>query len=293
MNIPFKHFIITLFNLPLWKADKNNVETQTCDWLDNRLDLFEKYCLPSVFAQTNQNFIWICLCDINTPEPYLSRIKAYKDKVNQFCPHFLDLNGLNIVDVEELAPFIRKIVKEYIEEKDEYIISTNLDNDDSIHVQMVEKLQSLISRDYSCKLYSFNWGYQYFTDISLILKMRYPHNHFLTLVESSSSVTTILPYAHATARKSFEVVDIKDFPFWIEFVHNRNQGNDLRITSRIGYSPVLRSMTLKSFELDICIKWYRQLFLMTLYFPFRWTNRACNRLIRKMNKGYKYIIDKK
>ena len=36
----FKHFIITLFNLKIWKEDKTHRATQTADWLAQRFDLF-------------------------------------------------------------------------------------------------------------------------------------------------------------------------------------------------------------------------------------------------------------
>ncbi len=63
----FKHFVITLFNLKLWTQDKNNVSTRTDEWLEKRFELFENYCLPSLKAQTNKNFVWLCLFDQFTP----------------------------------------------------------------------------------------------------------------------------------------------------------------------------------------------------------------------------------
>lgn len=203
-SIRYKHFIITLFNLPLWKLDKNNRPTLTKEWLENRLNIFEKYCIPSVMAQSNHNFIWLCLCDKSTPEPYMSRIKSYREKFDLFSPHFLDLSGKEVNGVRDLTPIIRPIIKKYITKDDQFVVSTNLDNDDSIHSQMIEKLQSLIRTDSSNKLYSFNLGYQYFTDINLLFKMNYPHNHFLTLIEDSVSFTTIIPITHTSARKKFE-----------------------------------------------------------------------------------------
>ena len=70
----FKHFIITLFNLKIWKEDKTHRATQTADWLAQRFDLFERFCLPSVAHQTNKNFTWLCLFDKDTPTDMRQRI---------------------------------------------------------------------------------------------------------------------------------------------------------------------------------------------------------------------------
>lgn len=57
---------------------------RTDRWLEHRFEVFERYCLPSVAAQTSGNFTWLCLFDAATPEPYRSRIEGYKAR----CPQF-------------------------------------------------------------------------------------------------------------------------------------------------------------------------------------------------------------
>ena len=69
----FHHFLITRFNLhfetPAWQKDKNHNETLSEEWMSSRLEIFEKYCLPSVLKQTNLNFRWIIFFDIKTTLP--------------------------------------------------------------------------------------------------------------------------------------------------------------------------------------------------------------------------------
>lgn len=67
-----QHFILTRFNLNLWHKDKNDNEINRNEWLAYRLNLFETYCLPSVVAQTEQNFKWIILVDKETPKEFQS-----------------------------------------------------------------------------------------------------------------------------------------------------------------------------------------------------------------------------
>ena len=69
----FSHFLITRFNL-----------NRTARWLEHRFEVFERYCLPSVAAQTATDFRWLCLFDAATPEPYRRRIASYR----AVCPRF-------------------------------------------------------------------------------------------------------------------------------------------------------------------------------------------------------------
>ena len=64
----YSHFIITRFNLNLYAQDKHDLPTRTDRWLEHRFEVFERYCLPSVAAQTSGNFTWLCLFDAATPD---------------------------------------------------------------------------------------------------------------------------------------------------------------------------------------------------------------------------------
>ena len=66
-----KHIILTRFNLQ-YEADSHpGIEE---NWLATRMQLFEHYCLPSVQKQTVQDFIWVLLCDCDTPDVYKKRL---------------------------------------------------------------------------------------------------------------------------------------------------------------------------------------------------------------------------
>lgn len=80
----FEHLIITRFNLNLYARDKHDAPTRTERWLAHRFEVFERYCLPSVAAQTNPNFRWLCLFDAATPAAYRRRIGGYQS----VCPQF-------------------------------------------------------------------------------------------------------------------------------------------------------------------------------------------------------------
>src|SRR5208282_1904259 len=58
----FSHVLLTRFNVRL-----SSPETPPSDdWIAHRLDLFQRYCVPSVASQTVQDFRWIVLIDSRT-----------------------------------------------------------------------------------------------------------------------------------------------------------------------------------------------------------------------------------
>ena len=77
----FSHFLITRFNLNLYERDKHAAPTRTARWLEHRFEVFERYCLPSVAAQTATDFRWLCLFDAATPEPYRRRVSPLRGGV--------------------------------------------------------------------------------------------------------------------------------------------------------------------------------------------------------------------
>jgi hypothetical protein len=57
----FEHVLLTRFNVR-YVEDPNAPSIGTDpDWLARRFELFERYCLPSVIAQSAQNFSWIII----------------------------------------------------------------------------------------------------------------------------------------------------------------------------------------------------------------------------------------
>ena len=58
-----KHIVITRFNLKIWQKDKSNKTTLGEDWMEERFNLFERFCFPSLMHQSDKNFRWLCLFD--------------------------------------------------------------------------------------------------------------------------------------------------------------------------------------------------------------------------------------
>ena len=219
-----QHFILTRFNLLLWKKDKEGRKVRTTEWLEHRFALFERYCLPSVMGQSCQAFSWIVLFDITTPERFKDRIADYQKKCPQLIPVF--------VEPENGRKFARIFRNEVIKRMEaDRVITTYLDNDDAINVRFVEDLQQRsMGLDDGTFIY-YSDGYQLFTSDGYLMQIHYPNNHFVSVVEPGlpAMVKTIYGYGshyYIDKNKSAVIERIEKTPMWCEVVHDKNVDND-------------------------------------------------------------------
>ncbi len=241
------HYLLTRFNLALWRADKVGKTIDREKWLKRRMWLFETYCLPSVLGQTCRDFLWILLVDEDTPVVYREKIKKYR----ALCPQ------IRIVAVKEefafrFANVFRQVVQADLKNNGwsggDLCLTTYLDNDDCIAKTFVETVQReclgfrLLPNEK--RFLSFDYGLQLFTELShLATRIFYPNNHFLTLAECLSAsdvpalrgIRTCYGYgSHFLLEKQgmVEVHHIRDkkHPMWIEVIHEENVDNDVKMT---------------------------------------------------------------
>lgn len=225
----YAHFLITRFNLPLaWTKDKNNVSTLTEEWLEHRYELFMRYCLPSVVSQTSKDFIWVLLFHDKTPEKY-RRKNEELEKEYPFCRFcYLDDEQAN-----SLTGYLDGLVKDNIRTDTEYVITTRLDNDDSIAVDFIKEIARVAKMNESKECYAINplHGLQYFADYNMSMSVNYPKSHFSSIVEPvSESYRTAYGYNHNRLKHSCEVYQTaKGKVMWMEVCHATNVSNDARL----------------------------------------------------------------
>lgn len=222
-----QHFILTRFNLLLWNRDKERQPVRTFAWLEHRFTIFEHYCLPSIVNQTIKNFEWIVLFDSNTPDQFKDKIKEFQQRCPQLTPVFVEpKNGRFFAEI-----FRREVVKRLTAER---VITTYLDNDDALDVKFVEDIQKRVAGFSDGTFIYYSHGYQLFTDKNYALRVYYPRNHFVSVVEcvALSSVKTIYGYGSHYYIDKIEGAKIEyvlDQPMWCEVIHERkrNQGTVL------------------------------------------------------------------
>ncbi|TPW26359.1 glycosyltransferase [Pararhizobium mangrovi] len=99
-------------------------------WFEERNRLFERWCLPSVAAQTKLPKKWILAFD-ETRRPhverFLDRLTLGRDIIE---PAWQDTSGAK---PESDSRLCARRVSELLNPKSDYVITTRLDNDDAIH----------------------------------------------------------------------------------------------------------------------------------------------------------------
>lgn len=227
-----KHFILTRFNLRLWRKDKHGLNTQTEEWLNERCKLFERYTLPSVVGQSCQDFKWIILFDEESPEWLKNKIENWRDCCQQILPVWV-----KPVESKQFLNIFRKAIARHIKH-DERIITSYLDNDDALHRDYVAKLQMVANDVAPNTILSFTPGMQYYEKLGIGMCMDYRNNHFISLVEDvviGQMFRTVFGFGghyHILKEKrtTVRILHTRDEMMWIEVIHAGNVDNDVKMT---------------------------------------------------------------
>lgn len=286
----YKHIVLTLFNLKLYATDKNNQQCHTDEWLRTRFDYFENYCLPSMMQQTTQNYHWMVFFDKDTPEEYKKRIEQYQKDYAPFQAYYISSTDEDILrdtqGTTSVELVFQRLIREYCGDFDGHVLTTNLDNDDSLHQDTIARIQQAFMENPQDGIYGFPWGYQLFVGKELLLRIHYPHNHFLTLAKPlNEDFETVKAHKHAKIRKLLPVIDIKEgAPAWMEIVHQGNVSNDLRITSRVKNCPCMNAVSLKEYGLKEEYTAAHNISKALFMYPSFWLSTAITKLGRKLTK---------
>lgn len=278
----FAHFLITRFNLDLYPRDKKDRPTRTEAWLRHRFELFERWCLPSVRAQTCPDFTWLVLFDRDTPEEYKARIAACEEQCPRMQAVYYDREQALRLNESLRATLFERMGKD----RPRYLLTTNLDNDDALSAEAIGLLQQAAAAPEGKTLYSLLYGYQYFTKTGLLLKMRYTNNHFLTVAEPTDGLPdTVVHYRHTKAIRLLPTVYVRTRKgMWLEFVHEDNVSNDFRINARIRNIPVLRGRDLGDFGLDLKVSAPGQIVRTLGLLPVTFLYTSVKRLLSKRRR---------
>ncbi|UII23670.1 glycosyltransferase [Fulvivirga ligni] len=232
-NLPFQHLIITRFNLKvtstssvidaLWTRDRENREVQTEQWLKERFNLFEAFCLPSVVNQTEKDFKWLVYFDENTPEAYKQKISKWETDLEFFTPIYKP-------SYNHFMKEINQDIKAYSPNKP-YIITTRLDNDDSLHTEA-----SLTIKDHFipvhntpinlAKGYCFNLNSE--NKIQIITTLTLKDGPFVSLIEQTDKALGVYNKKHGDYLNISSTIQIQERPLWAQIIHEGNMVNFMR-----------------------------------------------------------------
>jgi hypothetical protein len=205
------HVILTRFNLP--SAGAESVVRAKHGWLTERIELFETYCLPSVLAQTETRFTWLIYFDPESPAWLKDRIAAH---AGHYVPVFRTQVGR-----EELLADLSGL----FDVKGDELLTSNLDNDDGLAVDFVERLQSR-PRPATSTAYYLSNGLIKSPDGLFHHHDR--HNAFASVRSDWASPVTCWADWHNRLSRHVPVVEVGGPPGWLQVVHGGNVSNRTR-----------------------------------------------------------------
>src|SRR5688500_283747 len=218
-NYMFTHYLITRFNIRVSDRGPEHMHSPEMDlkWLTERLHLFLQYCVPSVLEQVNKNFTWLIYLDRHTPVSILKQI------------NFLNESEVSteIIFIDDYDNLVQDLVRKIKQANSPYVITSRLDNDDSISRSFINDIQRAF-RPLNGMIINFPKGYEYNIQQRVFTKWnRRFKNQFMSLIEScdADDVQSVYGFPHWKVPPTSSIVNIEQKPNWIYLGHHLNYSN--------------------------------------------------------------------
>lgn len=236
----FKHYLITRFNLRAaeWDVTKNNEQLLTDEWMDNRMWLFENFCFPSVVGQTNQDFEWVLYFDTNTKDIYKNRI------IDLVANH----KNIKVFFVDAMPSFMPELLKYIAQQAKDipYLITTRIDNDDSIHTDFINEVQKQFNQQ-EYRAIDFIKGYSLQIEPIYILgKKEQLFNPFISLIEKNENVKTAFYQDHRFWKRDKKVTQIGNRRLWLSIIHQRNKINKFDGYGNVKWEDIKKNFSISN-----------------------------------------------
>lgn len=212
----FTHVLMTRFNLAT-PGKELAIRTQP-GWLAGRFDLFERYCLPSVAAQSGRDFRWIIFFDKDTPQAFKDRIEELRG-VFPFVPYYTGLFP---------AEGWRNAIRDTFAPATPLLLTTRLDNDDALAADYVERLHAAVRANKEVPG-SYNFRNGLIRRGGALYAIDHPSNAFFSWLEPvGPEMRTAPSILHMKIAEEGPVRQIGGAPGWMQVVHETNVSNKVR-----------------------------------------------------------------
>lgn len=207
------HLVQTDYNVGLYrprriyKLLRRRLGTTPKLWMDQRLRLFGRFTVPSMRAQSSQDWSWIIRLDPETPKEDIEAIKEVAGETASFTTDDWSI-----------------ILEELCEDLAVPLLTTRLDNDDLLRRSALAKIQLVAAVQVERCLINLSRGYSY----DSMRRKLYLHDgffssgeisHFASLLELTPPFSGIQSYLETRqSADSLSVIDIED-RFWVQVYH--------------------------------------------------------------------------
>jgi hypothetical protein len=188
------------------------------EWLQDRLRLFRRYCVPGVVGQTNDEFSWLVFCDETVDDGYLEALS----ESGRLAPQFRLVTTSHASGVRD-----RDALQALLPDDADVLVTTRLDNDDVLHPEAVAVIQSylgaFVHSPHDRWALNFPRGFRYDEDSGRLYASYWPHGAFMSVFEKLRPGEAIFnasrahPKMHARMPLHFD----ESIPGWLQVVHGR------------------------------------------------------------------------
>lgn len=207
------HVLLTRFNLPSPGVEQMIRARE--GWLRQRVELFDRYCLPSVAGLRGPRPDWLVYLDPQSPEWLLDKMREH-EAAGLLTPMLREE-----VPREALVADLRRLVPL----PGDALVTTNLDNDDGLAPDFSERVRAAGAGHQRCAIYLVRGLIA--TDDRLYLRTD-RSNAFCSVRESWTDPVTAWSAYHNELGRHMPVVRLAGEPGWLQVVHARNVSNRVR-----------------------------------------------------------------
>jgi hypothetical protein len=220
MNGKFTHYLITRFNVPVknWNKDKAGHKVLDDAWMEERIGLFKKYCVPTIANQSLKKFTWLIYCDLKTSPQYLASIQQAIISIPGATIRYVDHFDHLLIDLRQLLS----------EDPSLYVITSRLDNDDGLGPQFISDIQAHFTPT-DKMIINFTKGVLYDATKHIVTEIRFSRfNHYGSLIEEKKPghpLITVVGYPHGQPPEGHQVINIASRFSWLKIIHERNMAS--------------------------------------------------------------------
>jgi hypothetical protein len=212
----FRHVVLTRFWFRISAIGRDSGPRPDPAWFENRLNLFKTYCLPSVVAQSVQNFTWFIYFDACTPDEYLDRMRELIAPYGNIRVRTSPSYDGSLLARDSIAE---------IEDASEWLLTTRLDSDDGWHRDFVKRLQASVQQQ---KREFLNFPAGIIAYRNKVFLYRHRSNAFISLLEPIANATTVCCGPHEELSRLAPIRQLDPTPAFVQVVHGTNLSNKPR-----------------------------------------------------------------
>jgi len=238
-----QQFLSTWFNLCTWERVSEDgqrfkglfdqwINVSPDIWTEQRLDIFERSCVPSVINQTIQDFTWVVFVDPKTPDRFFARFTKIQEAVMPIKMVVLPCPAWHNRGLFSYRKLLAEYISLHILPKTTRVLTTRLDNDDLLErdfMKMVQRAARAIDlSSVSVRPIVYSWGYFLRVPGNSLRLRKYVRNQFPSVVEGvreGAMVQTIWAVQHAEVSRLGPVIALgsEESPGWITLIHGNKK----------------------------------------------------------------------